>query len=119
MALVHYVTFYYPGTFFSETSSTKIKNREVKIEIPEGAFAYMFWDREETKSGKETLTGKEKNLTGYFYPQGRLHTLADVKKNFPQHTTLISNMEINKYKQVVETKQGNWQPFNPKKDKVV
>jgi hypothetical protein len=119
MALTHYVSFYYPGFFFGEESVKKIKNREVKIDIPEGAFAYQFWDQEETKSGNETLRGNRKNYSGYYYPQGTVYTLAQVKEKFPQETMLISNMELNKYKKVVETRRGNWQPFDPKKDKIV
>jgi len=60
--LKHYVEFFYPGSFFSESSFEEVSHRDFdQIVMPEGAFAFHFFDREEVEQDGELLTGKCKN----------------------------------------------------------
>jgi uncharacterized protein (UPF0128 family) len=113
----HYVEFYYPGSFFPETSVKEIKSRKEKIETPKGCYGYMFFDQEEIESNGETLIGKPKNKSGMTY-FGKKYSIEDLKREFPENRILISNIEGNGYKFAVKTIRGNWQPVD-KKDKVV
>ena len=62
--LKHYVEFSYPGAFFSEYSSEEIAERKAElVKVPEGAFAYRFYDREEGEVDGETLCGERKNYS--------------------------------------------------------
>lgn len=106
--LKHYVAFLYPGSFFPEEKSKEIKSRDEKIEIPDGCFAYYFWDREEVLMGKELLVGKEKNRSGRFY-LGETLTLEEIEKS-PGCEILASNMRVNAWPVVVKTRMGNYQP---------
>lgn len=115
--LVHYVRFLYPGILVSESSDRKIKSRKEEIKLPKGAFAYQFFDREETEKGGETLMGKDKKHSGFYY-KGREMTLAQVKKEMPDKDILISNMECNGYERIVMTKFGQAMPLN-KEDVVI
>lgn len=109
--LKHYVQFSYPGAFFSEHSTEEIAERNAElVKVPEGAFAYQFYDREEVEVDGETLRGECKNYSGFTY-FGKAYTLEEVKSEFPQYTTLISNMECNGWNKVVRTRRGNWQPI--------
>lgn len=104
-----YVEIFYPGSFFPETKVQEVKDR-TPIDLPNGAFAFSFFDREETKINGEVLYGKEKNRSGRFYA-GELFTLEEVKEKFPENRILISNLENNGYDRVVKTIRGNFQPF--------
>lgn len=98
--LQHYVEFGYPGSFFSETGERKVKTRKGKITIPENAFGYRYFDREETKIKGETLRGKDKNYSHWTY-KGKEMSLADVKREMGDKNILISNMENNGYTRIV------------------
>lgn len=115
----HYVEFFYPGVFISETSTKEISNRDAKINLPKGAYGYRIFSREEVVLDGETLYGERKNYSGITY-YGKILTLDDVKELEPKdhYEILISNMEINKYDKVVRTICGNFQPLD-KNDVVV
>ena len=113
----HFVEFYYPGSFFPETSVKEIKNRKEKIEVPKGCYGYMFFDQEEIVSNGEKLTGNRKNKSGNTF-FGKKYSIEDLKRDFSENRILISSIENNGYKFAVKTISGNWQPVD-KKDKVV
>ena len=109
--LKHFVEFSYPGIFFSEYSHEEIAERKPElVTVPEGAFAYRFYDQEHTVVDGKLQTGKCKNYSGFTY-FGKAYTLEKVKQQFPQHTILIRNMEGNGWDRVVQTRRGNWQPL--------
>lgn len=109
--LKHYVKFSFPGAFFTEHAIQEVAERNSQlITVPEGAFAYRFFDRTEEVVDGETLLGKEKNYSPITY-FGTAYTLEEVKTQFPECTTLISNMEYNGWNRVVKTRRGNWQPL--------
>lgn len=117
--LKHYVKFFYPGAFVAETEVEEVKSRDAqKIKVPEGSYGFRFFDRQEITAENEnhepeTLRGKPKNYSGMFY-FGRIMTLDDVKREMPDATILISNMETNNWDKVVKTRMGNIQPFEEK-----
>lgn len=116
--LKHYVRFSFPGAFFSEYETEEVAERNPElITVPDGAFAYCFFDRTEEVVDGEKLIGKEKNFSPLTY-FGTAYTLEEVKAQFPEYTTLISNMECNGWNRVVRTRRGNWQPLE-EGDKVI
>lgn len=112
---VHYVEFAYPGIIVSETSSKVVDKRDAKkVQPPKGCYAFRFFDRTEAKTGDETLIGKNKNHSAWYYVQGsRVMTLDDVKREMPDQRILISNMENNGYKKVIRTIHGQCMPAEP------
>ncbi len=109
--LKHFVEFSYPGIFVSEYSHEEIAERKPElVNVPEDAFAYRFYDQVQTIVDGELLTGERKNYSGITY-FGKVYTLEEVKAQFPEYTTLISNMKCNGWNRVVRTRKGNWQPF--------
>ena len=109
--LKHYVTFLYPGAFFPEESSYEVQSRDPEeLEIPKGAYAFYFSDREEEVKNNETLTGPFKNISKRHYIEGKVYSLDEIKILFPDKEILISNME-GSYSHVVRCKPGNFQPF--------
>lgn len=109
-----YVEYQYPGIITQETSWAKIEQRDAKKisdTIPEGAIGFRFFDRTEVQEGKETLVGKPKNHSGWYYVGGREMTLADVKKEMPDKTILIRNMESNGYSRIVFTRHNQALPL--------
>ena len=116
--LKHYVRFSFPGILLNEYKTEEVAERNPElITVPEGAFAYCFFDRTEEVVDGETLIGEEKNFFFFFY-FGKEYTLEEVKAQFPEYTTLISNMEYNGWNRVVRTRRGNWQHLE-EKDKVI
>jgi hypothetical protein len=107
--LKHYVEFYYPGSFFPETEIREIASRKTKVAAPENCYGYRLFDREEVMQGKERLAGNAKNFSGMTF-FGQTMTVADVAKLAGDHSILISNMRCNKWKKVVKTRRGNFQP---------
>ena len=110
--LKHFVEFLYPGIIVCETSTKEIAERKPElITVPEGAFAYRFYDQVHTIVDGELLKGEAKNFSGYTY-FGKAYSLEEVKRLFPESRTLISNMECNGYAKVVRTRAGNWMPLS-------
>lgn len=107
-----YVEFFYPGSLFSESTTQEVTSKE-NIKLPERAFGYRFFEREEvTLEGGELLKGANKNHSGMYY-KGTLYTLEEVKQ-IPNTEILQCNMEMNGDKLVIKTIIGNWQPFTEK-----
>lgn len=113
----HYIEFYYPGAFFPENSIKEIKNRRTPRNIPKSSYGFMYFDQEEFKLNDEILTGERKNKSGMTF-LGKKYTIEELKKDFPDHKILISNIENNGYQFAVKTRLGNWQPVG-EIDKVI
>jgi hypothetical protein len=109
--LYHYVQFFYPGVIITEVSSKRVANRTDKIEVPKNSFGYRFYDVEIQECNGEKLRGKDKNESHCYYV-GRAMTLADVKREMPNETILIDNMERNDFKRIVRTKYGQSIPMD-------
>ena len=111
-----YIEFLYPGSFFNESSTQEVQTRDLsKIKVPKNAFGFRFFDIISVVvvvDGKKVeLTSERTNLSSMNYYGGKLYTLAELKLEFPNERTLISNMECNGWLKVIRCRTGNWQPF--------
>jgi hypothetical protein len=115
----HYVEFFYPGSFVSETSRKPVPERDVPVDLPAGAYGYRFLSRSEVEHDGETLIGKDRNVGPMTYV-GEILTVADIKalNDGRDYYTLLANMRINRWDRVVRTVRGNFQQLNDG-DKVV
>lgn len=105
----HFVTFYSPGTFFSEQSSREIdswdvgKAKKMADSISEryGATPYGF--QFSTRTRKEgDLDSKESNRSLMYYLGGKVETLAEVEaRNLPEESILRSNMRGNNIERII------------------
>lgn len=112
-----YVEFLYPGSFFSESSTAKVTSRDTsKLKVPKNAFGFKFFDILSVvvdADGKQVeLTSERLNLSPLHYYGGKLYTVAELKRDFPNNSTLISNVEGNGYAKAIKCRTGNWQPFD-------
>lgn len=105
-----YVTFLFPGSLFPNERSQKISNREEKFDIPNGCFAYYFWERQETELNGEILYSDQRNKSGRFY-FGKAMTAQEIEATIPDADILLKNMKYNNWLVVVKTRVGNFQPL--------
>ena len=111
-----YIEFLYPGVMFSESLEKEVKARDVsKVKVPENAFGFRFFDIISVvvnANGKNVkLTSERINLSPMHYYGGKLYTVTEIKRYFPNKRILISNIEGNGYTRAIRCRTGNWQPF--------
>ena len=116
----HFVTFFSPGTFVSESTKLEIPEWDTQmavamssdIEERHGAVPYGF--RFSTQSrGPEDLDSEQSATSNMYYLGGDVLTLAQVKeRNDPADSTLIWNMETNGYDRVV-VNTNSWKATMP------
>lgn len=119
----HFVDFFSPGTFFSETSRFEIdlwdvnKAVEMARTINERYNATPYGFRFVTRERDETdFDSKETAHSGMYYLGGKIMSLAEVKaKNDPKDKILISNMENNGYHSII-VNENSWRITLPFKD---
>jgi hypothetical protein len=121
----HYVTFYSPGSFVSETTVKEIDAWSVDLavrmakEIKERhrATPYGFRLKTMESDGWSPKTVKE---SGMYYLGGKLLKLADIPDTL-ENSVLRDNMTINNYEYVIEN-TNSWKitlPFYKDKDTVL
>ena len=108
--LQQYIEFFYPGSFFPETTKRPVDDRRPIASPPDGVYGYRFFAREEVRQGGEVLSGKEKDYSGMTY-FGDVLTADDIEKLPGDHKTLLINMWCNNWPRVVCTVRGNFQPL--------
>lgn len=106
-----YIEWLYPGIIVSDTSTEKVNDRAIPKKFPKGAVAFRFFERTEITEGKETLHGKPKGHSHWYYVEGEKLSLEQVKEKHPGEKVLISNMEINDCENIVWTKSGRAFPL--------
>ena len=116
----YFVTFFSPGTFFSETTTKPIDSWDVDIalamskEINEryGATPYGF--RFTTRSREDhELDSKQTDQSVMYYIGGKIETLDDIRNRAdPRDNILISNMECNGWDKVWTSISG-WKTTQP------
>ncbi len=105
----HFVTFYSPGTFCSETSTRPVTAwntdeavalvHDIKERHGATPFGFRFTTRER---GEADLDSKETKSSAMYYLGGIVETLEQVKaRAAPEDSILVSNMEINKYNRII------------------
>lgn len=119
----HYVTFMSPGTFVAETTTKEIESWDVELAISMAEnikerynavpYGFYFTTRERLEEDFDSKQVAESNM---YYLGGTVYTLKQIKdRNNPNDSTLIRNMEINKYKKVVEN-NNSWKWTQPLRD---
>ena len=111
-----FITFYYPGFFFAETSTYRVASEKAALKK---ALADKYWyrydlsRREDIVDGKKTYEGEEKVYKTVVFAK-QICTLEDIKRMKEEGKDvgcLLENMEMNDYEKVVQTRRGNWQPW--------
>lgn len=105
----HFVIFFSPGTFVSESTEKEIDEWDVdkaikiskNIKERYGAIPYGFYFVTKGRN-KDELDSKVITKSNMYYLNGEIFTLAQIKKrNDPKDKILISNMEVNKINKVI------------------
>ena len=119
----HFVTFYSPGTFFSETTRKPIDSWDVDIAIElagkikerHSATPYGFsFSTRERKNNELDSSVIEKSPM--YYLGGKILTTKDIEeRNDPKDRILLSNMRVNGYDRVVEN-CNSWKVVQPLHD---
>lgn len=121
----HFITFYSPGTFFSETTQKEIDNwsidkaKELAYTMYPIPYGFRFSTVEKTGSGWNVITTIKAKSAMYFLG-GQIKTLADIEaENDPKNKILISNMKGNGWDKVV-VNTNSWKVTQPfEKDDLV
>jgi hypothetical protein len=109
---VIYAEFFFPGTFFAESSLVPFDGEP--IPVPPRAFGWRVKSRQEMVVNGEKLTGTFRTR-GNKVLIGNFHTVDELKARFgddPDHRILISNIENNEYRGACLCRTGNWQPVD-------
>jgi hypothetical protein len=108
-----YIEWMHPGSFVSESTTEKVKNRDIPNVFPKTAYAFRFFDMTEVVSNEgESLKGSARNHSGFYYIGGVSLTIEDVKRLHPDKRILISNMENNNWNRIVMTRFNQAMPLN-------
>ena len=95
----HFVRFYFQGVIISETEDREVTNRDIRdITVPQHAYGYRFFDKEEVVINGEVLRGSIKNSSEKFII-GTLMTIEEVRKTYP---TIANEMDYNHITKVVK-----------------
>lgn len=105
----HFVTFYSPGTFVSESDTKPIDDWEVDAAIAMARditqrysatpYGFQFSTRER---GPDDLDSKETCRSSMYYLGGKIETLAEIKdRNDSSERVLLSNMEGNGWDKII------------------
>ena len=115
MIIKHFVIFYSPGSFVSETTTKSIdrwdvdKAVEMSAEIKErhGATPYGFCFTTRSNNGDE-LDSKQTARSHMYYLGGKIRTIQEIEDaNLPDEGTLRSNMRGNGWDRVI-TNNNSW-----------
>lgn len=102
----HYVKFFLPGSFMSDTSVKPTETRDPdKIEWLDRAYCARFFSRTEIEIDGETLVGERRDVSNRFFLGGTVKMIHDVRTESPG-SILLQNMESNGWDRVIECAQG-------------
>ncbi len=123
----HFVTFYSPGTFVSETNEKPIdswdtnKACDMAKSVTQRYNATPYGFRFSTRSrGEGDLDSKETHISPMYYLGGTVETLAQVKRRATEKDRiLIANMEGNKWGRIITNTNSYRFTANLQEDDVV
>lgn len=111
------------GTLFTEYEVKEVPNRDHPNEddFVYWAYAYSFFERDYIEIEQQRVyLGKRKNVSKLYYPQARLLSPEDLKKEFPDKAEqLIRNMRSAKVDKVIYCKERNFQLFDEENDVIL
>lgn len=106
--------------FFNEDKIKEVENREhpTEEELVSWSYVYSFFDKDYVEiEGQRVYLGKRKNISKNYYPQARLMTPEELRKEFPDRAEqLIRNMKAAKAERVIYCKERNFQIFHKEND---
>lgn len=79
-----------------------------------GAIAFRFFDQREIKILGITIKGVRTNVSKIVY-WGKIYTIDEIEKYFPNEKKLIYNMRKNGWKHMVKTPYCGWHPLRKNK----
>jgi len=116
----HFVTFYSPGTFVSESTTKEVDSWDTEqamklvsnIKERHGATPYAFIFT--TKSREENdLDSKETARSCVYHLGGKIETVEEIElRNDPKEAILLSNMQMNGMSRVV-VNTNSWRFVSP------
>ena len=111
-----YIEFLYPGVGFNESSTRRVKTRDVsKVKVPKDAFGFQFFDIlsviVDADGKKVKLTSEQINVSPMHYYGGKIYTTAELKREFPADEIFVDNIRNSGYKEAIRCRTGNWLPF--------
>jgi hypothetical protein len=115
MTVRTFVRYKYPGIIVPEESFREIKQRdpvETAQTAPKGVYAFQFYDVHYATIDGIDMSSAIVNESPTYFINGEKLSLADVKRDMPDKTILISNMECNHWDHVVRTQMGNITPMD-------
>lgn len=116
----HFVTFFSPGTMFSEESTEEIDSWNVEearkraddiVERHNATpYGFQFVTRER---GEDDFDSRETERSNMYYINCKVETLAEIEeRNDPDESILRSNMKVNGWDKVAVTTKG-WKSTHP------
>ena len=109
--------------FFVGNKIKEVESREhpTPEALVSWSYAYSFFERDYVEIEEQRVyLGKKKNVSKFYYPQARLLTTEDLKKEFPDKAEqLIRNMKSAKADKVIYCKERNFQIYDEKNDVIL
>lgn len=111
-----YIEFLYSDPFFSGSSVQEVKTRDpLQVKVPKNAFGFRFFDIlfmvVDADSTQVQLTSEQINWSPTHYCGGKLYTVAELNRDFPNKRALISLIEQNDIPYAIHCHTGDWQLF--------
>lgn len=115
----HFVEFLcleYHEQYICGVKSQEVKERDPnKIEIPSDAFCFWFYDKivgHAIADGNTIpIASEDFNKSVRYFYGGRVFSIEEIEKMFPENRTLINVAQMNHYKRMIQCRNGNWQSF--------
>lgn len=111
---VFFATFVAPGHVFANEWTLELASGDPQaVHWPDDAYAFTLHQREDVTVDGKVFRGEPQRLGPvYYHPDSFIQSLDEVKANPKATSTLIDNMRINGWAQVIWTRWSNWpQPF--------
>lgn len=84
-----------------------------------GVYAFQLFQKDQTNIDGKIIFGETTKHTGFFYPNGKIYTLEELRQEFPQDIAFCEYVEKRGWSHVVHTRVGVWRPFDQSKDQIV
>lgn len=84
-----------------------------------GVYAFQLFKKDQTTIDGKIIFGETTEHTGFFYPNGKIYTLEELRQEFPQDIAFFEYVEKRGWSHVVHTRAGIWRPFDQSKDQTI
>ncbi len=118
LEVVELAELYMPGSFVNNSSTVEVNGRtieQIARTVDISVFAvrtFKVLDGTAQVGSKSVRVRSERfDVSPLTFIGGDVFTLEEVKAQFPQHSTLISNMEGNGWNRTIRDRTGDWKPY--------